>query len=77
FLGVAVQTNQQDSLAFVQRFGIPYRIGPAPTGLAGAYGVTALPSTFVISLDGTLVYTFHGPVKADILATAIQSVEAG
>lgn len=77
FVGVAFQTNQSDSLAFVRKYGIPYAVGPAPDGLDVKYGVTGLPYTFVISPDGTLEFTFPGAVKADTLAAAIQQAQAG
>lgn len=77
FMGVAFQTNQSDSLAFVRKYGIPYAVGPAPDGLDVKYGVTGLPYTFVISPTGTLEFTFAGAVHADTLAAAIQQAQAG
>ena len=77
FIGVAFQTNQSDSLAFVRHYGIPYAVGPAPDGLDVKYGVTGLPYTFVIAPDGTLEFTFAGAVHADTLAAAIQQAQAG
>ena len=77
FMGVAFQTNQSDSLAFVRKYGIPYAVGPAPDGLDAKYGVTGLPYTFVISPAGTLEFTFVGAVHADTLAAAIQQAQAG
>ena len=76
FIGVAFQTNQNDSLAFVHKYGIPYAVGPAPDGLDVKYGVTGLPYTFVITPDGTLEFTFAGAVHADTLAAAIQQAQA-
>lgn len=77
FMGVAFQTNQSDSLAFVRKYGIPYAVGPAPDGLDVKYGVTGLPYTFVISPAGVLEFTFAGAVHADTLAAAIQQAQAG
>lgn len=76
FVGVAFQTTQRDALAFVQKYGIPYPIGPAPDDLAVAYGVTGLPYTFVITPNGTLAYTFAGAVQSDRLERAIQAAAA-
>lgn len=77
FVGVAFETNQNDSLAFVRKYGIPYAVGPAPDGLDVKYGVTGLPYTFVIAPNGTLEFTFAGDLNPATLAAAIQQAQAG
>ncbi len=68
-LGVSYKDAEDVSRAFVQEFGLTYPNGPDPRGRIGrAYGVTAVPETFIIDAEGKVAWFYIGQVTADELA---------
>lgn len=72
FIGVDTRDAKGDGRSFVRSAHISYPIGYDGSGrTARAYGVGALPATFVISPRGRVVARFLGPVSAQTLNAAI------
>jgi cytochrome c biogenesis protein CcmG/thiol:disulfide interchange protein DsbE len=73
FVGVDVRDSEGDARAFAQSARILYPIGHDGSGrTARAYGVEALPATFIVSPRGRVVARFLGPVSQETLAAAIE-----
>ena len=77
-LGIAVQTQKAQALAFAKQFGKTY-----PTALdkddgsnALNYGIYGVPETFFISADGTVKAKQIGPLTDEILTRQIESLLA-
>lgn len=63
------------ALSFVKRYGWTFPNLRDREGTVGAeYGLTGLPTTFVIDSDGTVRATLHGPQTQRSLARALASV---
>lgn len=62
--GINYKDKPEDAQRFLNRYGNPFTaIGVDQRGRAAIeYGVAALPETFVISGDGTVVYKHTGPI---------------
>src|SRR5437868_5759263 len=71
FIGVDTRDSASDARAFLGREHIPYTIGRDGSGRATrAYGLRALPATFIISPGGHVVASFLGAVsEGDLDAT--------
>ena len=68
FWGVTFKDAPNASQAFVQEFGITYPNGIDSQGrLRRAYGVSAVPETFIIDREGKVAWFHAGPLKADAL----------
>lgn len=63
-VGMDYKDTDAEGLAWLQRFGNPYRTVVADaTGSAGLdWGVYGVPETFVLAPDGTIVYKQIGPM---------------
>ena len=73
FLGVAYQDRQEDSLAFLKRFGITYPNGPDTTGeISIEYGTTGIPETWFIGADGTVRYKYIRPLTEPVLRNFLE-----
>ena len=69
FLGVTYKDAEAASLEFVETFGITYANGVDAQGrISRAYGVVAVPETFIIDRDGDVAWVHIGAVKADALS---------
>lgn len=69
FLGVSYKDAEDVSRAFVQELGLTYLNGADPRGrISRAYGVTAVPETFVIDAEGKVAWFYVGQVVAEDLA---------
>ncbi len=63
FLGVDHEDGNGPALAFARRFGLTYPMVADPSGSVSAeYGSLGIPSTYVITSDGTIAYRFLGRV---------------
>jgi peroxiredoxin len=68
-LAVTVDNNPKLASPFVERHGLTFTVGHDPKmELANAYGVRALPSSFVIDRDGRLTAIAVGPRVWDNVA---------
>lgn len=73
FLGVAYQDRQEDSLAFLKRFGITYPNGPDTTGeISIEYGTTGIPETWFIGADGIARYKYIRPLTEPVLRNFLE-----
>jgi thiol-disulfide isomerase/thioredoxin len=62
--------------AFIRRFGLTYRVLRDDSGSAGtAYGLSGLPTTFVLGPDGRIAATLRGPQTAADLRRALASIQ--
>jgi len=78
FLGLSYKNAEEDSRAFVKELGITYRNGADdPRGkISRAYGVTAVPETFVIDAEGKVAWVYIGEVQADELVQRLAQMVA-
>ncbi|MBI5628849.1 MAG: TlpA family protein disulfide reductase [Candidatus Rokubacteria bacterium] len=69
FLAVA-QESGQTALAFRDRYGLPFRVAweEAPYPASAAYGVTTVPTLFVVDGAGMIAERVEGFIKREYLA---------
>jgi cytochrome c biogenesis protein CcmG/thiol:disulfide interchange protein DsbE len=78
FVGVDYGDDEAAARAFVDEFGLTYGSVVDGAGtLAAEYEVIGLPTTFVISPDGTIVFRFTGRIDAAVLTRAVEDVLDG
>jgi cytochrome c biogenesis protein CcmG/thiol:disulfide interchange protein DsbE len=74
FLGLAVTDSAKNAKAMVKRTGVTYAIGRDPAGsIATTFKVVNMPSTFLISPDGTIVASHAGALTATRLRALIET----
>jgi cytochrome c biogenesis protein CcmG/thiol:disulfide interchange protein DsbE len=76
FIGVALETQDNDGREFIHQYHVPYECGPAPDSLAVAYALTGIPVTVTINAEGVVEGQIDGPVTATSLGAAIQRAES-
>ena len=76
FVGVDVQDNREDALAFLDETGVSYDNVADPRqqdGFYGEVGGRGMPTTLLVDADGTVVWRHTGPVTEqqvlDLVAT--------
>ena len=75
FLGIAYQDRQEDSLAFLQRYGIKYANGPDITGeISIDYGTTGIPETWFINSEGKVVRKYIRPLTEPVLKEFLEGL---
>jgi cytochrome c biogenesis protein CcmG/thiol:disulfide interchange protein DsbE len=75
FLGVALDTQQSDGMAFLRRFGIAYPCGADPNGaIATAYALPGLPVTVFIDRRGVVAQRVAGQLTAATLDQGLQAL---
>ena len=73
FIGVDINDTLDNGRAFLQEFGIIYANGlDQNLTITEAYGVTGLPTTFVVDRSGRLAQRWQGEIQADQLTGAIE-----
>lgn len=76
FVGVDVQDNARDARAFLAEFGLRYPNGPDDGArIADAYGVSGVPTTFVIDRAGRIRRRWPGEIQADQLTGFIAEAQ--
>ena len=68
FVGIS-QDNPRDTAAFLKEFGVTFRTlldDPNGYAVSNAYGLTNVPSLFLIRQDGTIELSSVGWVKQDV-----------
>ena len=72
--GINYRDRTEQALSFLQELGNPYdRLGRDELGRMGPdWGVVAMPETFFIAPDGTVVLHFRGPVVSRSLENQIR-----
>jgi peroxiredoxin len=65
-----VQDKGEDGARFAATFGItfPILVDPSPYKVSQAYGLTHVPSLFLVKQDGRIEFSGEGFCKADLLA---------
>ena len=75
FLGVTFHDAKGASQAFVERFGLTYPNGVDERGrISEAYGVVAVPETFVIDREGKIAFIHVGEVEAEALIEDLETL---
>jgi cytochrome c biogenesis protein CcmG/thiol:disulfide interchange protein DsbE len=75
-VGVDFQDGKSAALAFVREFGWRFPNVLDPKGkLAGRYGLSSLPTTYVIDAQGRIARTLLGPQTLGTLQEAVEEVE--
>jgi cytochrome c-type biogenesis protein CcmF len=77
-IGIAFQEETAAVLETASRFGVTFPLG-LETGdsISAAYGITAVPETFVVDQEGRVAYIHIGPVTAEALRAELDSLLAG
>ena len=72
-VGLNYKDKRDDALAWLQRYGDPYRLSLTdPKGAIGIdYGVYGVPETFVIDKEGVIRHKHIGPVTEDAMRDKI------
>ncbi|MBN1920269.1 MAG: redoxin domain-containing protein, partial [Anaerolineae bacterium] len=74
-VGIAYQDEEAAVRAMVDDYGIGYPVGlDAGEAIAGQYGITGTPETFVIDAEGNVAFWHIGPVSAEALLAEIQAL---
>lgn len=75
FLGVNFQDDSAAARAFEAEFGLTYPSVVDPDGLlAYKFQVIAMPTTFVVSNDGRVLYQYTGIVTESLVRRSIENV---
>jgi cytochrome c biogenesis protein CcmG/thiol:disulfide interchange protein DsbE len=77
FLGVTFRDAKDASESFIDTFGLTYANGVDEHGrISRAYGVVAVPETFVIDPGGHVAAVYIGEVKAETLTQDLEELIA-
>jgi len=72
FLGATYRDAKSASQEFIDTFGITYQNGIDTQGqISRAYGVTAVPETYIIDRDGNIAWIHIGALDAETLSQEI------
>jgi len=62
FIGIDVMDDKNNAVDFIKKVGVTYPNLYDPSGkVSSKYGVIALPATFFIDKEGTIVFKNYGP----------------
>jgi cytochrome c biogenesis protein CcmG, thiol:disulfide interchange protein DsbE len=76
FVGVAVNDQREATQAFVNKYGLDYAIVLDESGTIGnAWGVSGIPTTFVLDRQGALKDTIVGAASRDSFEAALQKAQ--
>ncbi len=67
FIGLATESSAADVTRTVARFGITYDVGRIDGAHAAAWNATALPSTYVVGVDGRVIWSVRGAIDEAVL----------
>jgi len=71
-LGIDVQDNSDDALAFVRERGVTYpQLRSVGAERSEAFGSTGVPENFLVDPQGKLAFIRRGPVDDEILAEQV------
>jgi cytochrome c biogenesis protein CcmG, thiol:disulfide interchange protein DsbE len=77
-LGIDVQDNSDDALAFVRKYGIDYpQLRSVGAERSEAFGSTGVPENFLVDPRGRLAFVWRGPVDGQILQKQIVPIVEG
>jgi len=67
-LGIDVQDNSEDALAFLREYEVSYpQLRSVGDERSAAFGSTGVPENFLVDPQGTLAFIWRGPVNEQIL----------
>jgi cytochrome c-type biogenesis protein CcmF len=77
-IGIAFQEEEATVLQMASQTGITFPLGlEAGDSISAAYGITAVPETFVVDREGRVAYIHIGSVTAEGLRSELDSLLAG
>ena len=77
FVGIACQEEEAEVREMASRFGVTYPLGLDLDGrISTAYGITAVPETFIVDAEGRVAYLHIGPLNAEELRREIAALQA-
>lgn len=72
FIGVAIQDQKENALAFLREFNVSYPNGIDSSGrIAIDYGVWGIPETFFINREGIITYKHVGSLGRTVVAAKL------
>ena len=71
-IGVAVQTNETDVRAFIEKYKIDWQVG-IKDEIAKAFGTYGIPDSYLFQHDGTLIKEFIGYASEELLQPLIEN----
>lgn len=74
FLGIAVQDSDDDSQAFIERYGLTYPNGPDRSEIALDFGMLGVPETFFIDQEAHIVRQFKGGINSKQLRAFLEEL---
>ncbi len=78
FLGVNIQDQEENALAFLREFNVTYTNGRDATGkIAIDYGVWGIPETFFIDPEGRITYKHVGELEPASVAAKLDEARRG
>jgi cytochrome c biogenesis protein CcmG, thiol:disulfide interchange protein DsbE len=77
-LGIDVQDNSGDALAFLREYHVGYRqLRSVGDERSAAFGATGVPENFLVDPRGRLALIWRGPVDRDFLAQRVVPIVEG
>jgi cytochrome c biogenesis protein CcmG/thiol:disulfide interchange protein DsbE len=77
-LGIDVQDNSDDALAFLRRYGVAYpQLRSVGDERSEAFGSTGVPENFLVDPQGKLAFIWRGPVDEKILEDQVVPIVEG
>jgi cytochrome c biogenesis protein CcmG/thiol:disulfide interchange protein DsbE len=77
-LGIDVQDNSDDALAFVRQYHVRYpQLRSIGDERSAAFGSTGVPENFLVNPQGRLAFIWRGPVDEQILQKQIVPIVEG
>jgi cytochrome c biogenesis protein CcmG, thiol:disulfide interchange protein DsbE len=74
-VGVDWNDSENDARAFVKKYGWRFPVLRDGSGAVGNnYGLTGLPSTFILNRQGRIVNVLHGPQTAQQIKTKLDAI---
>lgn len=73
FLGVFVISKEKDIRKFAEKYQLTFPVG-RDNGIAEVLGTKAIPTTFFINREGSIVKRYIGPIDFDTLKDGIMKI---
>lgn len=77
-LGIDVQDNSEDALAFVREYDVRYpQLRSVGNERSAAFGSTGVPENFLVNPQGRLAWIWRGPVDRHLLENDVEPIVEG
>ena len=77
-LGIDVQDNSDDALAFLREYGVAYpQLRSVGSERSEAFGSTGVPENFLVNPHGRLAWIWRGPVDQSLLEEQVEPIAEG